>query len=279
MYQKIFSYLHKPEIYQDSTANFWKDDYISIRLLEAHLNPDGDAATRNNTFVDTSVDWIASIAPPKQFPKLLDIGCGPGIYAEKFYQKSYCVTGVDFSKRSIAYAKSCAAKKNASISYQIKDYLKMTFENEFDLITLIYCDFGVLSPHDRHLLLTNIYAALKPNGRFIFDVFTPKFHAGKPESNAWKYCPTGFWKEGPHLCLDSFYRYDECATVLNQTIVITEETVDCYNIWEHTFTTAEIIKELASAGFLVDNFYGDVSGAALLPDCETICTVAKKKLI
>ncbi len=51
------------------------------------------------------------------YPLLFDIGCGPGIYAEKFARQGYYVTGIDFSKRSIDYAKNSALKQGLDISY------------------------------------------------------------------------------------------------------------------------------------------------------------------
>ncbi len=41
----------------------------------------------------------------------------------------------------------------------------------------------------------------------------------------------------PHICLDSVYQYDdEDHTELIQSIVLTEDTVNCYNIWDHVFS-------------------------------------------
>jgi len=43
----------------------------------------------------------------------------------------------------------------------------MTNENEFDMIMMIYCDFGVLSSDERNQLIEIIYKALRPGGVFI----------------------------------------------------------------------------------------------------------------
>ncbi len=45
--------------------------------------------------------------------KLLDLGCGAGIYSELLYDKGFSVTGIDFSKRSIEYAQN-HAKRNCT---------------------------------------------------------------------------------------------------------------------------------------------------------------------
>ena len=66
-------------------------------MLEAHLNPEIDLATRKLDFVRQSAEWIAQTADPAVRPRLLDIGCGPGIYAELFCQNGFDVTGLDFS--------------------------------------------------------------------------------------------------------------------------------------------------------------------------------------
>jgi SAM-dependent methyltransferase len=223
--------------------------------------------------------WIVSILPPKKYPKLLDLGCGAGVYAEKFYEKSYRVTGIDFSRRSIDYAETSAKMKSMDIKYHLQNYLELSVEGEFDIATLISFDFGVLSDDNRSLLLRKIHSALNPNGVFVFDVFTPKYYDGKSEQKSWVYCQSGFWKEAQHICLNSLYRYDDSNTFLNQTITITENSVDCYNIWEHTFTVGELERDIFAAGFTKLDFYGDIAGARFDSDGESICVVAQKEEI
>ncbi|NLG88348.1 MAG: methyltransferase domain-containing protein [Clostridiaceae bacterium] len=276
MFNNLTRYLKKPQLYAQSTGIFWDDEHISKGLLEAHLNPEWDAATRKLDFVDKSVSWIAAIAPPAQFKNLLDLGCGPGIYAERFHKAGYSVTGIDFSKRSIDYAKKQSLRSKINIEYHYMNYLKIDYKERFDVITLIYCDYGALSITDRITLLKKVYEALKLGGKFIFDVFTPVKR--NDESRSWHYFDNGgFWSEKPHICLESVYQYDdEDETELRQTIVITEDTVNCYNIWDHFFTTEKLVSEIKPAGFGSYELYGDVAGKEYSDTGETICIVLTK---
>lgn len=276
MFNKLSDYLVKPKLYTTSTGKFWDDDHISKGMLEAHLNPDWNAATRKHDFVDKSVKWIASIAPPTQFQQLLDLGCGPGIYAECFCKAGYTVKGIDFSKRSIEYAQKQTLHNKSTIEYYYQNYLTIDYIEQFDVITLIYCDYAPLSIADRLILLKKVYQALKPKGKFIFDVFTPLMR--KTESHSWYYSEKGgFWNEKPHFCLDSVYQYDdEDNTELTQSIVLTEDTINCYNIWDHFFTKEALISEIQPIGFKSFEFYGDIAGMEFSDTGETICGVFTK---
>lgn len=278
MYQKLLDLLtKKPECYAENTNKFWDDEHISKGMLDAHLNPTWDAASRNHAFINRSVEWITRIAPPTIYTKLLDLGCGPGLYAEEFYKKGYEVTGIDYSTRSIEYAQNQSNEKSLNITYHYMNYLDISYNEEFDVITLIYCDFGVLSDCNRKRLLDNIYKALKPNGKLIFDVYTPLQYSDVAESKDWNYYEKGFWSNEPHICLNAHYVYKEINTHLNQTHVITKDKVECYNIWEHTFSIDELQDDLNKAGFESIAFYNDVAGSVYTSDSKIICTVATKE--
>lgn len=276
MFNELIKYTTKPGLYAPGTDNFWDDEHISKGLLEAHLDPNTNAATRKHEFLDKSVIWITKIAPPSQYKFLLDLGCGPGLYAERFSSAGYTVTGVDFSKRSIEYAKQQTLLNKSNIGYHYQNYLTIDYMEQFDVVTLIYCDYAVLPITERRILLEKVYQALRPNGKFIFDVFTPVMR--KKESRSRHYHEKGgFWSEKPHICLESVYQYnDEDNTELTQFIVITEETVKCYNIWDHYFTKEKLLSEVQPAGFKAIDFYGDVAGKGFSDTEETICCVCTK---
>lgn len=276
MIAQLRAFLKKPRLYAPSTGEFWNDPHISKEMLEAHLNPQVDAATRKHEFLDQSVQWITKIAPPPQYKSLLDLGCGPGLYAERFHKAGYSVTGVDFSERSIAYAKEQAERNNSAIEYHYQNYLTIDYTEQFDVITLIYCDYAVMPVEDRLLLLSKIYQALKQNGKFIVDVFTPSMR--KNESHTWQFCGEGgFWSKRPHICLESVYQYDdEDATELRQCVILTDEAINCYNIWDHFFTKEKLLSEIQAAGFNSYVLYDDVAGTGFSNQGETICGVFTK---
>jgi len=273
---EISKYLLKPKLYTPGTDSIWNDEYISEIMLDIHLDPDNDASTRKHEFVNKSVEWITNIAPPTLYKFLLDLGCGPGIYAERFNIAGYNVTGIDFSERSIRYAEVQAALDKSDIEYHCQNYLEMDFTEKFDIVTLIYCDYAVLSLDDRIALLSKIYKALKPGGKFIFDVFTHKMR--RPESQSWYYSEReGFFSAKPHICLDAVYQYDdEDKTQLWQNVIITAQSVHCYKIWDHFFNKDEIIKEVKPAGFSAYEIYGDIAGKEYSSTGETICCVFTK---
>jgi ubiquinone/menaquinone biosynthesis C-methylase UbiE len=277
MYENILGYLKdKPQLYEPSTAPFWDDENISKYMLDAHLNPSVEAASRQLDFIKESVEWISSMFNKTSGKKLLDLGCGPGIYAELFTEKGFEVTGIDFSKRSIEYAIANAGLNGKNIDYIYKNYLGIDYRNEFDLITLIYCDFGVLSPNDRTTVLCKIMNALKPGGILVLDGFTNNQLSDVPQKQDLYYADAGFWCSKPHVCIQRNFHYVETKNYLEQYVIIKEDSCDCYNIWNQLFTMESLLDEIKSAGFEKITFYGDVCGKELSDKSKTICAVAQK---
>ena len=100
----------------------------------------------------------------------------------------------------------------------------------------------------------------------------------KAESHLWQYSDKGgFLSEKSHICLESVYQYDdEDKTELRQYIVITEDAVNCYNIWDHFFTRDALLPEIQAIGFSTFEFYGDIAGKEFSQTGETICGVITK---
>ena len=275
MLKELAKYLIKPELFAPSTSAFWDDPHISEGMLSAHLEPENDASSRSHDFIDTSVKWITEIAPPARHKNLLDLGCGPGLYAQRFHNAGYAVMGIDFSERSIKYAEVEATLNKEEIKYHYKNYLTMDYEEQFDVITLIYCDYAVLSASDKDLLLSKVYKALKPGGKFIFDVFTHKMRL--PESRSWYYSESeGFFSNKPHLCLNSVYQYIEDRVELRQSIIITDDDVECYNVWDCFYNKDELVNEIKPAGFSSYELYGDIAGKEYSETGDIICAVLTK---
>lgn len=274
MYEKLIDIIKKePRLYESTGLPFWDDEHISKYMLKAHTAEHIDSASRNLKNIKDSVNWIASLPFPMK--KILDLGCGPGIYAELFDDLGIQVTAIDISKRSIVYAKESASKKRKHINYRYQDYLTINYQEEFDMVTLIYCDFGVLPAEDRNVLLRKVHQALKPGGVFIMDVFTANNYMGFKDSLNVKYEKSGFWLGSPHLCIQRNKRYEK-DHFLEQYIIVTDNSLKSYNIWNHAFSRGELLSEFMAVGFEDIDFYGDVTGTPYNESGATICAVARK---
>ena len=278
MWNDLSTYLARPTLYAPGSENLWDDAHISKGMLQAHLSPDTDAASRPFAFIDRSVEWIHTIAPASTYRNLLDLGCGPGLYAERFAKLHYRVTGVDFSKRSIAYAKEQTENNGSGITYCRQDYRTLDYQNQFDLVTLIYCDYAAMPKSSRLLVLGRIFQALRPGGKLVFDVFTPKMRS--MEKQSWYYEEhADFWSALPHLCLLSVYQYeDDDETELRRTVVCTEDQIRCFDVWDHFFTKEKLLSEVQPVGFSGCECFGDVAGKEYRNDgmSDTICMVLTK---
>ncbi|MGG5311367.1 class I SAM-dependent methyltransferase [Enterococcus sp. DIV2381] len=273
----IETLLSKPTLYQQTKGAFWDDRHISKQMLQAHLDPEFEGASRKAQFIDESVRWINQMLKPEDYPTLLDIGCGPGIYAEKFSQLGYQVTGLDFSKRSISYGRKSAESQHLPITYHYADYLKMDLGKQYDIITMIYCDFGALAMSDRKKLLEKIYQHLKPTGKVLLDVFSMASYQLFEEKQVWDTCPDGgFWTAEPHVALQYNTKYNERVT-LEQTTILTANEFKNYYLWMTYFTKETLQAEMAASGFAVCGFFGDVKGTDYEEDSPTLAVLLEKK--
>ena len=277
MYEELIRlFRDTPRLYETEGFAFWDDPHISQSMLDAHLSPEGDGASRKHDFIERSAGWIASLGAAGREPlDLLDLGCGPGLYAELFGGRGFRVTGIDLSRRSIEYAEQSAARGGAEIRYLCGDYLSIDFQERFDVATLIYCDFGVLPPESRDVLLGRVLAALRPGGRLILDVFTPAHYADFQDSTSIAYESSGFWSPEPHLCLQRKKRF-EGDHFLEQYAILTAGCCRAYNIWNHAFGREELTRDLERAGFRQVELYGDAAGSSLADASPTICAVCAK---
>ena len=276
MQPDFLRHFKKPSLYERSDGEFWNDDHISGQLLRAHLDPTSEGASRTPAFIEKSAAWIRGAVPPEEHPALLDLGCGPGLYAEKFAQYGYRVTGLDCSRRSVEYARQSAGRQNLRIRYLLQDYLKMSLHEEFDFATMIYCDYGALSADERKILLHNVYMHLKPGGKFLFDVFSDATYSSFREKRTWEICPDGgFWREDGYVALSGHYKYPGFVT-LEQTVVLTEKGAASYNIWNTCFSREALIREVQSGGFRVKGIFSDVAGAQYRPDSPVIAILLEK---
>jgi SAM-dependent methyltransferase len=268
----------RPRPFENYTAEtLWNDEHISARMLEFHLDPVLEPASRPHAFIERSAAWIAGRFALGPGRRVADLGCGPGLYASRFAATGAAVTGVDFSARSIAHAREQARRAGQDIEYVEANYLDCRLRPGFDLVTLIYCDLCPLSPDQRRQLLTRIAGLLAEDGSLLLDVVTLNAFAKRDESSSHGFrFMDGFWAPGDYWGFLSTFRYEAERVVLDlYSIVEPHRTRRVYN-WLQYFSRESLADELAACGLEAVEWYGDVAGSAATADDDTMAVVARR---
>ncbi len=257
--------------------DLWTDPHVSAQMLSYHLDPSVDAASRQAGFIDRSVAWIVGAFDVARGARVLDLGCGPGLYAIRLARAGARVTAVDFSERSIAYARDAAAREGLAIDYVEGDYLAWESPDTFDLALLIFCDYCAMGPAERSRLAGKVARLLAPGGAFLLDVVSTAALRGREETASDTVMPDGgFWSAGPfEERLDRLVYPAEAVTLDRYEIVEADRTRTIYN-WLQQFDPASLAAELRGAGLEVASVLGDVAGAPYDPDGPEFAVVARR---
>lgn len=262
----------KPVPYSAGEEHFWTDPHIATQMLAAHLDPNTDAASRRPETIQRSVAWIVETLGLCAGDAVLDLGCGPGLYASRLAQYRLQVTGVDFSENSIQYAR----QQSLDIAYRCQNYLQLHDESQYEAALLIYGDLCPLAPEQRTLLLANVMRALKPGGSFVLDVTTPRLRQRIGLKNSWYAAQSGFWKPDPHLVLEQGFAYENNLYLDQYTILEADGKISVYRQWLQDYTAETIRAELEVNGFAVQSLWGDLTGSPYEPSGDWIGIIAKK---
>jgi SAM-dependent methyltransferase len=278
MFEQLRRLTARPAPFAPHTARFWDDPHISRQLLTAHLDPATDAASRPPEIIDRTVDWLTQALELRAGQRLLDLGCGPGLYAERFAMRGVTVTGLDVSRTSLAYARQRARQLELRVAYHRRDYRALTERDRYDGACLIYYDLAVLSDAQRDEVLARIHTALRSGGRFAFDVRTTAWRVPPEPSPTWRLAGPGFWRRGPYLELTRHFSYAEPHVHLRQTAIVEPNgQVSVYRFWDRLYTVSEITTALDASGFQVEDLRSDLCGTPYAAESEALGVVARKR--
>ena len=267
----------RPAPFAPGEAHFWDDPHIATQMLECHLSPETDAASRRPADIDAEVAWLWEALGLEPRQRVLDLGCGPGLYAARLAARGAEVTGVDISQGSLDYAARYAREHGLSAHYVCRSFLTIDYEAEFDAAMQVYGELSVFKPQDRDELLRRVHRALVPGGRFAFDVSTPQLHAEAGRHNIWYVSEGGFWKPGPHLVLEQGFAYEGDLNLQQYVVVEANGAVSVYRNWFQEYVPETITPVLERQGYTIEGLWGSLAGAPCRPDGDWLAVVARKR--
>jgi cyclopropane fatty-acyl-phospholipid synthase-like methyltransferase len=269
--------IDRPPRFAPHDAPFWDDPHISLGMLEAHLDPTTDAATRRPPIVAATVQHLVHALELRPASRLLDVGCGPGLYAIELATRGIRTSGIDLSASSIRHATAAARAAGLDIDYRVGDYTRDELRGPFDAAIMVYLDFGVLDDGALDRLLDGLRAALRPGALFAFDVCsraTPRVRDGRVtvELEA-----GGFWRSTPHLVIETTYRYGADVDLTQVAVVEPDGSITTYRIWQRSFTRDGLRRLLARHGFRLERCWSDLTGRPWVRRSPTLAVLARRE--
>jgi cyclopropane fatty-acyl-phospholipid synthase-like methyltransferase len=179
-------------------------------MLRFHLDPEIDVSSRNMCFIDRSVEWLVSRFNIGPGTKIADFGCGPGLYAERLARRHAAVTGIDFSQRSIEFARKTADREGLAVHYINRSYLDLETDSRFDLILMIMCDYCALGPAQRKKMLSTFHRLLEPSGSVLLDAYSLQAFSKRQEKALYEVnLLNGFWSPGKYYGFLNTFKYEK----------------------------------------------------------------------
>jgi len=180
----------------------WNEPGFSRRMLKEHLSQEHDAASRRFEIIDQQVKWILTNLLRKQTSKILDLCCGPGLYAARLAHFGHVIHGIDYSPASIEHAVLTAEREKLACTFVCQDVRQAEFPVAMDLVMLIYGEFNVFRPSQVKDILRKAWHSLEPGGLLLLEPH--HFHVIRQlgeASASWYASPAGLFSGQPHIVL------------------------------------------------------------------------------
>ena len=240
-----------PEPWDEGSKIPWNDPAFSERMLAMHLSQEHDWASRRLHFIEAHAAWID--AHLLQGPsRILDLGCGPGLYLEALARRGHGGSGIDFGPSSIDHARRRAEERGLDLDYRLADVREGGFGTGYDLAMMIFGELNVFRPEEAGGILRRAAAALKLGGRILCEVHT--FDEVKRQGEAlpcWHSVETGLFSEKPHLWLEEHAWHETARAAVTRYLIVdaAEGSVDLHASTMQAYDDGEYLDRFREAGF------------------------------
>ncbi len=240
----------------------WNEPGFSGRMLAEHLSQEHDWASRRGEIIDEHVDWIHTDWLKETPTRILDLGCGPGLYSSRLCKLGHECVGIDYSPASIEYAQKAAKTEDLACTYKCEDIRATEYGQGYGLAMMVYGEFNVFRPEKIELILKKMFSALAENGILLLEPHT--YDAVKKIGTtgpSWFTAESGLFSDQPHVCLSENFWNEDTKTAIRRWYIcdsITDAIIR-YSATYQAYTDAEYRALLEKANFHSIQFYPSLS--------------------
>ena len=227
----------------------WDDRDFSRRMLREHLTQAHDAASRRTETLEAHVQWIdQTLLTPGS--RVLDLGCGPGLYTTRLARLGHSCIGIDFSPASIEYATDISEGLDAV--HQRGDIRTAEYGGPYDLVMILFGEIHAFSRDDARTILQKSCDALTDGGRLLVERHALEaLHRAGTSPPTWYAAPLGIFSDEPHIVLEEHAWSEDARSASTAFFVVDAESAEVSPYGErlHAYEDAELLAILGEIGF------------------------------
>lgn len=257
----------------------WDEAEFSQRMLQEHLSQAHNAASRRTELIEQHINWLHTEILAGEATRILDLGCGPGLYTNRLAQLGHQCVGIDYGPVSISYAKQQADEQGLLGQYSLADIREAPFGTGYGLVMMIHGELNVFRPAAAKRILSKSFQALKPGGKLVLEVHPLAVVREIGERGSrWYSSSSGLFSAVPHLYLQEAY-WDEAQQVTTERYYILEaqdQTVKRYAASMQGYSDSDYSKLLSECGYQVVAVHPSLCGETAEKDGNYLVLVAQK---
>lgn len=194
---------------------------------------------------------LLQIAPQA---RILDLCCGIGRHTLELSRQGFEVVGVDRTTTYIEKARQVAAENDLRAEFVVGDMRDYCVPAGFDIVLNLFGSFGYFEdPGDDRKVVANMYASLRPGGRFLIETMGKEILARQFQEKDWT-------EEGDLLLLSEKKVGPEWRRVHTRWIAIKGTQRLEHRVSVRSYSAVELSSLLFECGFPKVRVYGDLEG-------------------
>jgi SAM-dependent methyltransferase len=222
-------------------------------------------------YTTSEVEFIKRMTELKPGSKIIDVPCGYGRHSIALANEGHLLTALDISEEYIEHLQQESNAQGLDLQALKADMLTYNFDNSmYDLAMCLGNSFNYFSASSTRMFISKIYNTLKTGGWFII-------HSGAIAETILPSVGEKDW----YLLDDIIYlgdrSYDVAESVLRSDYIFIENgKVEKKTAFHFVYTSGEVKRMLADAGFKDVRFFSGITGADYTLGDKQVYILAKK---
>jgi SAM-dependent methyltransferase len=256
----------------------WGRPEYARRLLREHLDQTHDGASRRRSVIAGQVRRLRRVLPSPP-ARILDAGCGPGLYAVPLAALGYDVTGIDVSAPALRHARGLvrAAGLTGKARFVNGDLRSVALpEGRFDAGLLIYFVLEAFPRREQPKVLARMASSLAAEGTLIVEM---RLRPDQPPGRIdwWDVVPNSLLSDRRHVLLgDAVYDQRRHTYVLREVAIFDDGSVSVRQTSGWLCPFALIPRLFARAGLADVTMFDGWTGSPAHALSDSVLVVARR---